>query len=71
MYFQLFEQQDLLNYLFELNPDPSFKKGQKPQSYPTNIIIKNNELIYYEIGYSDEAINEFSIELNKIFTQTN
>jgi len=66
MYFQLFEQQDLLNYLFELNPDPSFKKGQKPQSYPTNIIIKNNELIYYEIGYSDESFKKLENKLKEI-----
>nr|WP_321454168.1 TlpA family protein disulfide reductase [uncultured Carboxylicivirga sp.] len=63
MYFQLFEQQNLMNYLFQLNPDSSYKNGQKPESYPTNIIIKNKKLIYFEIGYSDESIEKMEVAL--------
>nr|WP_321406769.1 TlpA disulfide reductase family protein [uncultured Carboxylicivirga sp.] len=66
LYYQLFDQHDLMNYLFELNPDLSFKKGQKPQGLPTNIIIKNKELMYFHTGYSEETIEAIEKTLKKI-----
>ncbi len=65
-YFQLYKQQALIDYLFELNPDPTQKEGQKPQLLPTNIIIKNGELLYYHSGFSEEAIHEMGLVLNGI-----
>lgn len=58
IYFHLHNQKQLMNYLFELNPDDTHKTGQKPQHLPTNMIISNGKVIYYKAGYSKEALTE-------------
>ncbi|MCU4174071.1 TlpA family protein disulfide reductase [Carboxylicivirga sp. N1Y90] len=70
-YFQLYEQKPLMKYLFELNPDESFKKGQKPQALPTNLIIKNGELIYYKAGFSKQSIEALEAKLSEILKGEN
>jgi thiol-disulfide isomerase/thioredoxin len=56
IYFHLHNHRDLADYLFQLNPDQQYKAGQKPQHLPTNLIIKNNEIIFYQAGYSEDNI---------------
>ncbi|MCU4156051.1 TlpA family protein disulfide reductase [Carboxylicivirga sp. A043] len=56
IYFHLHNHTDLANYLFQLNPDTQYKTGQKPQHLPTNLIIKNGEIVYYKTGYSENNI---------------
>ena len=58
IYFHLHNQKMLVNYLFELNPDKAFKAGQKPQYLPSNIIIKDNKVVYFKSGYDEESILE-------------
>lgn len=58
IYFHLHNQKKLMDYLFQLNPDKNHKYGQKPQHLPTNIIISNGQVTYYNIGYSQETIGE-------------
>lgn len=70
-YFQLYEQKPLMKYLFELNPDEGYKKGQKPQALPTNLIIKDGELIYYKAGFSKESIKALEAKLSEILKGEN
>ncbi|MCL3780370.1 TlpA family protein disulfide reductase [Prolixibacteraceae bacterium JC049] len=56
IYFPLYEQNALIQYLFQINPDSSIKKGRKPQGYPANIIIKDGKVEYFHIGYSEESM---------------
>lgn len=65
IYFHLHNQKQLMNYLFELNPNEMHKPGQKPQHLPTNIIISNGELTFFNAGYSDEALIELEQALKK------
>ncbi|MBR8536958.1 TlpA family protein disulfide reductase [Carboxylicivirga sediminis] len=65
IYFHLHNQKQLMNYLFELNPNETHKTGQKPQHLPTNIIISNGELTFFNAGYSDEALVELEHALKK------
>ncbi|WP_439183542.1 TlpA family protein disulfide reductase [Carboxylicivirga taeanensis] len=58
IYFHLHNQKKLMDYLFQLNPDKNHKYGQKPQHLPANIIINNNQVSYFKIGYSRESITE-------------
>jgi len=66
IYFQLFNQKSLMKYLFQLNPDETYKAGQKPEHMPTNLIIKNNELVYFKSGYSKVAIEDLDKTLSNI-----
>jgi thiol-disulfide isomerase/thioredoxin len=55
-YFLLFENKRLMNYLFQLNPKPGLKKGRYPEYLPTNIIIHNRKLLFFEQGFSEVNI---------------
>lgn len=63
-YFQLFENERLISYLFSLNPDKNIKSGRAPQLLPTNIIIEQGKLIYFRQGYSEENIEAMDSVLN-------
>ncbi len=55
-YFMLYENKRLTSYIFTLNPNKKIKKGLAPELLPTNLIIHNNKVIFFEQGYSDENI---------------
>ncbi len=63
-YFQVFDNQRLMNYLFSLNPDKNIKNGRVPEYLPTNIIIEKGNLIYFRQGYSAENILAMDSVLN-------
>jgi len=65
-YFMLFENKRLINYVFTINPDKQIKKGRAPELLPTNLIIHNDQVIYYEQGYSEDNIAKMDSVLNKI-----
>lgn len=65
IYFPLYNQKALIQYLFEVNPDASIKRGRKPQGYPANIIIKNGKVEYFHIGYSEESIKALEEAIKK------
>jgi thiol-disulfide isomerase/thioredoxin len=56
LYFPLYENKRLMNYLFQLNPKPGLKKGRYPEYLPTNIIIHNRKLLLFEQGFSEVNI---------------
>jgi thiol-disulfide isomerase/thioredoxin len=55
-YFPLYENKRLMNYLFQLNPNPGLKKGRFPELLPTNLIIHNGKLMFFEQGFSEKNI---------------
>ncbi|WP_430814716.1 TlpA family protein disulfide reductase [Carboxylicivirga sp. RSCT41] len=63
IYFHLHDHPDLTNYLFQLNPDQQYKAGLKPQHLPTNLIIKNGEILYYQTGFSEENIQALELAI--------
>jgi len=63
-YFQMFDNQSLMNYLFSINPDKTIKDGRAPEYLPTNIIIEKGKLIYFKQGYSEENILAMDSVLN-------
>jgi len=65
-YFPLYENKRLMNYLFQLNPQPGLKKGRFPELLPTNIIIHNKKLLFFEQGFSEESIEKMDSLLNYI-----
>lgn len=65
-YFQLFENDRLLSYLFTLNPDKNIKNGRAPQLLPTNLIIHDGKLVYFKQGYSEENIEAMDSVLNSL-----
>lgn len=66
LYFPLYENKRLMNYLFQLNPKQGIKKGRSPQLLPTNIIIHNDHLLLFEQGFSEENIAKFDSVLQMI-----
>jgi thiol-disulfide isomerase/thioredoxin len=64
-YFQMFDNQRLMNYLFSLNPDKNIKNGRAPEYLPTNIIIEKGKLVYFKQGYSAENILAMDSILNQ------
>lgn len=67
-YFPLYENKRLMNYIFQLNPQPGLKKGRFPELLPTNLIIHNGELLFFEQGFSDENIVKLDSVLSSIPT---
>ncbi len=65
-YFMLYENKRLTNYIFTLNPNKKLKKGRAPELLPTNLIIHNNEVIYFEQGFSEENIAKMDSVLSSI-----
>lgn len=65
-YFQMFENDRLVSYLFSLNPDKNIKSGHAPQLLPTNIIIEQGKLVYFRQGYSEENIEAMDSVLNSL-----
>ena len=65
-YFPLYENKRLMNYLFQLNPQPGLKKGRFPELFPTNLIIHDGELLFFEQGFSKENIAKMDSVLNII-----
>ena len=65
-YFPLYENKRLMNYIFQLNPQPGLKKGRFPELLPTNLIIHNGELRFFEQGFSEENIAKMDSVLNSI-----
>ncbi len=65
-YFQLYENKRLMNYLFQLNPFPGLKKGHFPELLPTNIIIQNRDVLFFEQGFSEENIAKMDSVLESI-----
>jgi thiol-disulfide isomerase/thioredoxin len=65
-YFQMFENDRLLSYLFSLNPDKNIKSGRAPQLLPTNLIIHDGKLVYFKTGYSDGNIEAMDSVLNTV-----
>ncbi len=63
-YFMLYENKRLINYIFSLNPNKQIKKGRAPELLPTNLIIHNNEVIYFEQGYSKKNVARMDSILN-------
>ena len=55
-YFPLYENKRLMNSLFQLNPNPGLKKGRFPELLPTNLIIHNGKLMFFEQGFSEKNI---------------
>lgn len=66
LYFPIYENKRLMNYLFQLNPQPRLKKGHFPELLPTNIIIYNGKLMFFEQGFSEENITKMDSVLNVI-----
>jgi len=66
IYFQLYDQKKLMNYLFQVNPDPNFKTGRKPQHLPTNLIFHKGELVYFKSGYTKESVEALDAKLNEL-----
>lgn len=66
LYFTLYENKRLMNYLFQLNPKPGLKKGRYPELLPTNIIIHNRKLLLFEQGFSGEKIAKIDSVLNQL-----
>ena len=69
-YFPLYENNRLMNYLFQLNPKQGLKKGRFPELLPTNLIIHNGKLIFFEQGFSEENIVKMDSTLNSIRYKT-
>lgn len=65
-YFMLYENKRLTNYIFTLNPNKQIKKGRTPELLPTNLIIHNNEVIYFEQGFSEENIAKMDSVLSTL-----
>lgn len=65
-YFPLYENKPLINYIFQLNPQPGIKKGRYPELLPTNLIIHNGELLFFEQGFSETNIEKMDSVLNTI-----
>jgi len=65
-YFQMFENDRLLSYLFTLNPDKTIKNGRAPQLLPTNLIIREGKLLYFKQGFSEENIQVMDSVLNSL-----
>lgn len=70
-YFQLFENDRLMSYLFSLNPDKSIKNGRAPQLLPTNMIIQDSKVLFFGQGYSEENIAAMDSVLNSLKTDSN
>lgn len=66
IYFQLYDQQKLMNYLFQINPDPAYKTGRKPQHLPTSLIFHKGELVYFKAGYDKESIEALEAKLKEL-----
>ena len=66
-YFQFYKGRRLMNYLYSLNPDPTIKKGRYPELLPTNMIIHNGKVVYFEQGYSEKNIAKMDSVLNTIY----
>lgn len=65
-YFALYENKRLMNYLFQLNPKQDIKKGRAPELLPTNIIIHNGNILFFEQGFSEENISKLDSVLHLI-----
>ena len=65
-YFPLYENKRLINYLFQLNPTPGLKKGRFPELLPTNLIIHNGKLMFFEQGFSEGNVAKMDSVLNSI-----
>ena len=65
-YFQLFEKERLIDYLFSLNPDKSIKKGRYPELLPTNLIINKGKVVFFRQGFSEENIAQMDSVLNQL-----
>nr|WP_319512563.1 TlpA disulfide reductase family protein [uncultured Draconibacterium sp.] len=65
-YFPLYENKRLMNYIYQLNPQPGLKKGRYPELLPTNLIIHNGKLRFFEQGFSEENIAKMDSVLNVI-----
>lgn len=66
LYFPLYENKRLINYLFQLNPKLDLKKGRYPELLPTNIIIHNRTLLLFEQGFSEEKVAKIDSVLNQL-----
>ena len=66
MLFQLYDQKKLMNYLFQVNPDPAYKAGRKPRHLPTNLIFHQGELVYFKSGYDKESLEALDAKLNEL-----
>lgn len=66
LYFPLYENKRLINYLFQLNPKLDLKKGRYPELLPTNIIIHNRKLLLFEQGFSEEKVAKIDSVLNQL-----
>ena len=69
LYFPLYENKRLMNYLFQLNPKPGLKKGRYPEYLPTNIIIHNSKLLLFEQGFSEVNIAKLDSVLLLLSTE--
>lgn len=57
-YFQMYDNRRLMDYIFGLNPNVTLKKGRTQQRLPTNVVIHNDKILYYEQGYSEEKLSK-------------
>jgi thiol-disulfide isomerase/thioredoxin len=69
LYFPLYENKRLMNYLFQLNPKSGLKKGRYPEYLPTNIIIHNSKLLLFEQGFSEVNIAKLDSVLLLLSTE--
>lgn len=65
-YFPLYENKRLMNYLYQLNPQAGLKKGRFPELLPTNIIIHNKKLMFFEQGFSEKNIMKMDSVLSSV-----